>query len=148
MHWAWLGLTHLRRCPFLLVLVLAAQGSSNLYPLILRGPHEQLSLLPIFWKNPLKGDFLIVTSRLPILFLVSCWQLKQEAGQWSVSDQRLLPIFILYLCISALLSCPVQDQGHYEYNKYLPAPAQLISRHYHLSALNTIMVTNIRNAYF
>merc|ERR1719499_1025173 len=61
----------LKRCPSLLVLGLAAQGSSKRYPLIFRGPQEQLNLLPIFWKKPLKGDFFIVTSRLPILFLVS-----------------------------------------------------------------------------
>jgi len=62
---------NLSKCPLRLVRVLAAQGSSNLYPLILSGPQEQLSLLPILWKNPLNGDFLIVTSLLPSRLRVS-----------------------------------------------------------------------------
>ena len=68
--------SYLSKCPLRLVRVLAAQGSSNLYPLILSGPQEQLSLLPILWKNPLNGDFLIVTSLLPSRLRVSWWQLK------------------------------------------------------------------------
>ena len=42
-----------------------------LQPLILSGPHEQLNLLPIFRRRPLKGNFSTPTNRVPNLFRTS-----------------------------------------------------------------------------
>ena len=49
---------------------------SNRYPLILSGPHEHDSLLPIFFNRPPKGAFLAARSRAPNLFRVSWLHLK------------------------------------------------------------------------
>ena len=80
--WAWVGV-YLKRFPSGLLLFRAVDccdhGSaleSNRYPLILSGPHEHDSLLPIFFNRPPKGAFLAARSRAPNLFRVSWLHLK------------------------------------------------------------------------